>query len=156
LPTGKKITEMLLTGYTLACYLTPVALHLPAAISRRKGNMIVHHVTTVQGLRGIRADGYIDPDKSKGKMMWSWFVPTVKVDWAILHVMQRHSVQLRSVRIISLDIPDHLIKEFAGSYKFYREELTPLAYANTIQPASIWVDREDLPVPGILSGLVAG
>jgi hypothetical protein len=114
------------------------------------------HVTTRRAFRAIRKDRCLDPLFATGRMEATWFVPVVKVDWAILTVQARHLARLADIVILEFDLEDGEVSEHAGSYKFFRKERTPLGRCVSIKTAGEWVDREQADSAGMLAGLVAG
>ena len=103
--------------------------------------MPLYHVTTSNGLRGMRKDGFIDPLRSKGKREYSWFVPLFKVDWAILNTQVRHAVPLSEVIVIQIDLDGYHFSEHAGSCKFFRKDRTPVTYFGRVFTAGEWIAR---------------
>ena len=67
--------------------------------------MKLRHATTHNTVEAIYLDGIIDPTKSKGKILASWWHTPEKSSWAILHVELRHKAQLEEVAIIEAEIP---------------------------------------------------
>lgn len=102
-----------------------------------------YHVTTSRGLRGIRKDGFIDPNMATGKRPYSWFVPLFKVDWAILHVQARHCVTLDEVVILEIDLEPAYFSEHAGSAKYFRTLKTETTFVRGVWNAPAWIKRDE-------------
>lgn len=113
------------------------------------------HVTTTAALESIQEDGFIDPAYSRGRMMVSWFVPESDVGWAVLHVMQRHSMPMCEIRLLHFEFPENLLTRHAGTFKHYTRSKTRLADSVCVESVSLWSERVSSDTAGTTAGLVA-
>lgn len=66
--------------------------------------MHLYHVTPAYNVQSILKTG-IDPNRSRGTMIVSWYTLEGRIEWAINHVAKRHDVDKQAVVVFEVDKP---------------------------------------------------
>lgn len=74
--------------------------------------MNLFHVTLAQNAESIWQGG-VDPHRSTGKLLVSWWVDRDDVVWALAHVSARYGVPVDQLIVIECDIPSVLVRRWA-------------------------------------------
>jgi hypothetical protein len=100
-----------------------------------------YHVTGCETAKKIIDCGFIDPAFSQGRQNVVWYVSRHKVTWAIAHVIQRHSLSLVDVAIMTV-INEHINMKNTNRKGIYFSDvkLSPIEMVS----AAVWLQREEL------------
>lgn len=99
---------------------------------------VLYHVTTVDSVDGIVNNG-IDPDRSTGKLKASWYVSKNNIQWAILHVCNRHHREPADVFVCRTVVNWSAMRRTAKPNVFYTlNKYSP----EDISPATWFIDLE--------------
>lgn len=71
---------------------------------------VLYHVTLVYNAYEIELKG-VDPKKSTGKWMASWWVTAAKIDWALAHVSAKKKVPTSELVIFRKIVTESYVKE---------------------------------------------
>lgn len=107
--------------------------------------MRLFHVTTMRAWRSILRDMYLDPMRSRGKRLATWFVPEYRVEWAMCHTQIRHGTKVEDLVILEFNFEDGEVSEHAGSGKYFRMTKTPMNRCLDLFNAHEWMTRDPEP-----------
>jgi hypothetical protein len=71
--------------------------------------MKFYHATPNSNLASIQSRG-LDPTFSKHTAKFTWMCTEGNVEWAILHIMDKHKIDLSEVVVIELNVPRSWVK----------------------------------------------
>lgn len=95
-----------------------------------------YHVTPSVNVRSILETG-IDVGHAQGKMSVIWLVNRKRLEWAILHVCDRHTVYVHEVVVMGVELEAKSVKKTAWPGVFYTIQGTIMP--ETVTPAMFFV-----------------
>jgi hypothetical protein len=109
----------------------------------RNERHVLYHVTSVDAAFLIVDHGGIDPSRSTGKRAVSWYVTKSLVPWAIAHVLNRHSLELGDVCVLSCAVhPRQRIHTSRGGVWC----ADVVCRVDDMTPAADWLDKTELKI----------
>lgn len=78
---------------------------------------VVYHVTPGFNHAGIISVG-VDPDRSRGKRLLSWWVSRDRLEWALAHVSAKYAVSVGALWVAEGRIPGYMLRRTRLNFVF--------------------------------------